>query len=91
MKQLENYYPDKAMMFLIDDGKLHGMRGTKNIISLSNQFSCIFARGESPKNILPLFNKSFKNLGVRPTIYKFNSFDILRYLKTIPFKIEKLN
>ena len=64
-QQLENYFPDKAMMFLIDDGLLHGMRETQNIALLSNQFPCIFARGESVENTLPLLNKAFKSYKVK--------------------------
>ncbi len=46
--ELSMYYPDKTIMYMINDGKLYDFSGARQISTLHSDYQCIFVRGAKP-------------------------------------------
>ena len=57
--KLAKLFPDKSVMYLIGDGKLHGLNTIYQIKSVQNKFPCIYAQGEHSDKVLATLNDAF--------------------------------
>ena len=60
-EELRTLFQEKSSMYMINDGKLHDLYGTRSLRELPGEFPCVYMRGQSPEYSLKLLEPALEN------------------------------